>query len=85
MSTLYGAIDDGALAIRLGKQARKELEGQPRLRAALPWLREAFVPGLSGDAPGGVLVQGTGLLPFGAGHRAAHVPDGSESHRARAA
>lgn len=27
LSTLYGAIDDGALAITLGKQARKELEG----------------------------------------------------------
>ena len=27
LETLYGAIDDGALDVRLGKHARKELEG----------------------------------------------------------
>ena len=27
LETLYGAIDDGALQVRIGKHARKELEG----------------------------------------------------------
>ena len=27
LETLYGAIDDGALAVRIPKHARKELEG----------------------------------------------------------
>ena len=27
LETLYGAIDDGALEVRIGKHAKKELEG----------------------------------------------------------
>ena len=30
IETLYGAIDDGALDIKLGKHAKKELEAYPR-------------------------------------------------------
>ena len=55
LETLYGAIGDGAIAGRIPKHARKELEAYlPRLRAAVPRLCAAEVRGVRGVSAGGV-------------------------------
>jgi hypothetical protein len=63
LETLYGAIDDGALDIKLAKHAKKELEGVPGLRVALPRLCAATLRIVQREPPGGVFVQGQRLLP----------------------
>jgi len=58
LETLYGAIGDGALAVRIPKHARKELEAYLDCEHARPGLCAPFVPGLWGEAAGGVQLQG---------------------------
>src|SRR4030095_8479486 len=63
LETLYGAIGDGAIAVRIS-QTRPQGAGElPRLRAPLPGLCAPEMPGLRGEAAGGVQLQGPGLLP----------------------
>ena len=55
LETLYGAIDEGALDVKVAKHARKELEAY-RVRAALPRLRAASLWGVRREPPGGFFV-----------------------------
>jgi len=62
LETLFGAIGDGALAVRIPKHARKELEAYLDC-GALPRLCPPEVPGVRREPAGGVQLQGPGLLP----------------------
>jgi hypothetical protein len=44
LETLYGAIDDGAIAARIPKHARKELEAYLRRRARTGRSRSTYAP-----------------------------------------
>ena len=52
LETLSGAIEDGAIAVRIPKHARKELEA---------YLCPPEVPGVRGEPAGGVQLQGPGI------------------------
>ena len=76
LETLYGAIDDGALAVRVPKHAKKELDAYLSCGVLCPRLRAAPLRLLRGQPARGVLVQGPWLLPLL--HRQADVCDGRE-------
>jgi hypothetical protein len=82
LETLYGAIEDGALWVRIPKDARKELKGY--LACGLVCWDFARLRGeeCGEKRPGGVLLQGAGLLPVVPG--TADERDHREPNRARA-
>jgi hypothetical protein len=66
LETLYGAIGDGAIAVRIPKHARKELEASLGCGLLCPRFCPAEVRGVRGESAGGVQLQGPGEGRLGA-------------------